>query len=224
MDFNLAMSHVIGSAHPRYALLMLHGYGSNGQDMLDYAQHLSAYLPQVVFIAPDAPNVVGPDAYAWYELDISSLEDSPLIGERYCRQLKNICLNKSTYISMLIDEIKLKYSLENKQLGLLGFSQGGLLALVTGLSIQPSLSCVVASSSIPLVEEGGNRWLRSHPACLLTHGKIDEVVPAVAMDVTQKTLQKEGVPVETCLSPTLMHGIDSVCQQATIRFLQSLWQ
>ena len=219
MDFLDDISNVAGATAPKKAILLLHGYGSNGQDMLDMAQQLSPLFPDVVFVAPNAPDEVGPGAYIWYELPADM---GGLTQENLCRQLKDVCVKKSLYISKLIENIKAKYSLENNQIGLWGFSQGGLLALVSGLTIQPTISCVIASSSIPLLEAGD--WIRSQPPCLLTHGREDEVVPPVAMSLTQHVLQHAHVPVATCLSNNLSHGIDDICQQAAIRFLKDLWQ
>ena len=222
MDFKADISNVIGSSCPQKALLLLHGYGSNGADMLGLAEQLLPIFPDVVFVAPDAPESIGPESYVWYELPACEDDMGALVKENLCRKLKDVCVKKSLYISMLIDKIKSKYSLKNKDVGLWGFSQGGLLALVSGLMIQPSLSCVIASSSIPLIE--GGSWLRSKPPCLLTHGQMDDVVPPIAMDITNRILQKEGISVQSCLSPSLFHGIDNLCQQEAIRFLKSLWK
>ena len=222
MDFKVDISNVIGSSCPKKALLLLHGYGSNGRDMLGLAEQLVPFFPEVVFIAPDAPEVINPGAYIWYELPISEEDISSLADENLCRKFKDICIKKYLYISMLVDEIKSKYSLKNADIGLWGFSQGGLLALVSGLTIQPTLSCVIASSSIPLVECGN--WLHAKPPCFLTHGQMDDVVPPVAMDITTRVLRNKGVSVQNCLSPTLFHGIDGLCQQEAIRFLKSLWK
>ena len=150
----MELSHVVGADKPESALLMLHGYDSNGADMLSFGRQLSAFLPHTLFVAPDAPDSIGPDAYVWYDLFAEDGEVSPLAQEKYCRQLQDICLKKSLFINELIDKIKVKYLLKNHQIGLLGFSQGGLLALVTGLTLAPPLACVVASSSIPLVDGG----------------------------------------------------------------------
>lgn len=218
MNSKADIADVVGALKPKKALLLLHGYGSNGRDMLDLAEQLTSFFPDVVFVAPNAPEDIGMGMYAWYALPA---DFSALTRENLCRGFQNTCIEKSFYISKLIDKIKVKYSLENQQIGLWGFSQGGLLALVSALTIHPDLACVIASSSLPLLDTGA--WVRSRPPCLLTHGGADDVVPTEAMSVTQQALQQAHVPVSVCLSPDLSHGIDRACQQAAIRFWQSLW-
>lgn len=207
------------------AVLMLHGYGSNGDDLIGLAPALSKALPDTIFYAPNAPDVLTADGYKWYDLDEMAAES---IYEHF-DYLEKLTQRAKAAVSGVVDfmrYIEYKHSIRQEDVILMGFSQGGLLALMMGLSSLPSVKGMIACSAIPLCL---NKFFTpsdvlSHPPVLLTHGTADDVVPFVGMEMTKNTLSNVGCVVQMHSVKGMGHSIDLSCEQAIIDFIQSLNQ
>jgi phospholipase/carboxylesterase len=91
---------------------------------------------------------------------------------------------------------------------LMGFSQGAMTALFTGLRRPVPPRAILAYSGILLGAESLASEITGRPPVLLVHGEMDQVVPVAASRAAEEALRTAGVPVESLYPPTLPHGID----------------
>lgn len=103
-------------------LILLHGVGSNEKDLFSFAQQLPE---KYLIVSARGPNTIGPDSYAWYEVDFSS--GKPVINKQQAEQSRLLLID-------FIEALKKKYSFDKKQVYICGFSQGAIMAYGLGLT------------------------------------------------------------------------------------------
>ncbi len=192
-------------------VVLLHGYGASGDDLIELAALIAERLPDAAFAAPHAVETMpypGPPAYQWFPL--TELDPEALIaGTRKAAP----ALDK-----FLTSELS-RHALPPSRLALVGFSQGTMMALHVGLRLAQSpaaivgLSGVVAGASL-LADE-----IKCRPPVMLVHGAADDVIPAGALHMTREALAACGVGVEWHLREGLGHGIDEDVIALTASFL-----
>ncbi len=197
---------------PRRLVVMLHGVGADGQDLIGLAPQLQRFLPDCAFYAPDAPFPfdMAPFGRQWFPLgDFSPA--TLLAGVERARP----------YVDEFLDELLGRWGLAPANLGLLGFSQGTMVALHVAPRRPEALGAVVGFSGALVAPERLPAELKSRPPVLLVHGDADEVVPAEMTMAAVWALQQAGIPVEWLLRPGLGHGIDPEGLMAAGRFLKA---
>ena len=114
------------------AVIMLHGYGSDGNDLLSMTPFLDSVLKDTLFYAPDAPERAD-DGFKWFGLD---MEEAPTVMERfmYIERLMQKAQKVVPNVRSFIAQVQKEYKIPTDKIVLLGFSQGGLLALMAGLT------------------------------------------------------------------------------------------
>jgi phospholipase/carboxylesterase len=185
----------ISGNKPRHLLIMLHGYGANGADLISLAPLLAQMLPDTHFISPNAPFPceMAPAGYQWF-----SLRDwSPTTMLRGAHEVAPV-------LDLFINAQLERFHLRDDQFALLGFSQGTMLALYTALRRSKPCAAIAGFSGSLIGEEG----IISKPPVCLIHGDNDNVVPHGAMVLAEAALKHEGVKVEAHTRPGLGHGID----------------
>jgi len=186
-------------AAPRRLVVLLHGVGADGNDLIGLAPHWAALLPDAEFISPDAPYPcdMAPFGRQWFSLQTRTPE-SILAGVRATAPI----------VDAFLDEALAARGLEPAQLALVGFSQGSMMSLYIGLRRAAPLAAIVAYSGALVGPELLATELRSRPPVLLVHGDADPIVPVRALDAAAQALTAAGVPCEHVLRPGLGHGID----------------
>ena len=211
------------SGQIKKAMLMFHGYGSNGHDLISMAPELSKNIENMIFYAPNAPDVLVGDSYKWYDID----EMAACSVYEHFDYLEKLMSRAKNTISGIIDfmrYIEYKHSIRAEDIILMGFSQGALLALMIGLLYAPCVSGVIACSSIPLSINDALMLdeIKSKPSVLLTHGTADDVVPSIGVQMTQNTLTNIGCKTSTHIVNGMGHAIDLSCENAMVNFIQKL--
>ena len=197
---------------PTQIVILLHGYGSNGADLISLAPHWQAALPGAVFISPNAPEICpgAPDGYQWWGL--SSMDPaSRAAGARAV----------APTLDAFIDAQLAKYDLKPKNLALVGFSQGTMMALQVGLQRQPQIAGILGYSGM-LADETGPANAKTKPPILLIHGDSDPVLPIAAFHQAGKLLLEAGFEVQGKVSPGLGHSIDLGGLQLGEQFLRGV--
>ena len=126
-------------------------------------------------------------------------------------------------VNEFINHICQKHSLNSNQVILMGFSQGGLMALMSGLTNPDKLGGIIACSSIPIMI---NQILelddiKNKPNVLLTHGTDDDIVPFIGMQISENTLTNIDCPVQNHTVPGMGHTIDESCIEKIISFIKT---
>lgn len=192
-------------------VVILHGWGADGYNLIDLADMFAETLPDAYFIAPNGPEVceVNPYGFQWFSL-LDRRPDIMFAGARAAEAVLN----------QFLDAKQKELNLTDAQTALVGFSQGTMLSLHTALRRTPSLACMVGFSGALLGTESLAAEMKSTlPVCLI-HGQMDEVVPFAAMPHAEAALKAAGVRVESHPRPMLGHSIDMEGMAIAGKFLK----
>jgi phospholipase/carboxylesterase len=195
---------------PEQLVMLLHGVGADGSDLIGLAPFFQAVLPAAQFVSPNAPFAfdMAPFGHQWFSLQDMSAE-ARLRGAR----------DAAPILDAFIDERLARHGLAEDRLALVGFSQGAMMALYVGLRRRRRLAGIVGFSGMLVGGELLPLELRSRPPVLLVHGDADQVLPAAALPAARAGLEAVGVAVESHLRPGLGHGIDEAGIRLALRFL-----
>ncbi len=193
------------SGTARQLVVFLHGYGADGNDLIDIGRAWQQYLPQAAFVAPHAPEPFGqaPVGRQWFAL---TFRDP---NERW------VGVNKAApLLQRFLDAELTRHKLPPAALALVGFSQGTMMALHVGLRRAVPPLAIVGYSGLLVLPPDGNveafaAEIRSRPPVLLVHGDQDDLIPPQALFQATQGLAAIGVPVEWHLSVGVGHGIDA---------------
>lgn len=199
---------------PSTLVILLHGYGSNADDLISLAPDLSQSIDNALFVSPNAPfdfegGFFG--GYQWYSL-MDRSTDVMLAGYRKAKPILN---------EFIIEQLT-KHNLTYKDLVLCGFSQGGMMALHYALESAQEVKGVISFSGYLLGYDGFSNTVMSKPKTLITHGDMDAVVPYEAFEFTESMLNSLDVDCTSFTAHGLGHGIDYGCLKAAQRFLKGL--
>jgi phospholipase/carboxylesterase len=184
---------------PRRLVILLHGLGADGNDLIGLAPYWARLLQDAEFLSPNAPFPcdMAPHGYQWFSSQDRSLE-AVLGGVRAAAPI----------LDAFIDEALEQRGLGSGELALVGFSQGTMMSLFVGLRRAEPVAGIVGFSGRLLAPELLASELRSRPPTLLVHGTEDPLVPYSSLAAAETTLKAAGVPVETVTSVGIGHSID----------------
>lgn len=185
---------------PTQAVVLLHGYGSDGNDLIGLAPQWQNLLPDAVFISPNAPEQCRQLASGFQWFDIS------FDGDRLARRQVGVAEARPVLVEFLQDLWNQTGILPENTL-LAGFSQGAMMALHVGLSLEQQLMGIISFSGAFLPPDGfGTLPLAKPPVCLV-HGDMDEVVDPEHSADAETALRLAGYEVHYHVSEDVGHGI-----------------
>lgn len=190
----------VSNGEARQLVVLLHGVGADGNDLIGLAPYFAEALPDAAFVAPDAPFAfdMAPFGRQWFSL-ADLRPEAVAAGVRRAAPM----------LDAFIDAELKRRGLADEQLALLGFSQGGMMALHVALRRPRACAAVLGYSGLLAAPESLGAEIRSRPPVLLVHGDADEVVPVRNLPAAAAALTAAGVGVETVRRPGLGHGIDA---------------
>lgn len=200
------------SGGPADALvILLHGYGSNGADLIGLAPYWRADLPGAAFVAPNAPEPCpgAPGGYQWW--GITRLDRSSMIAG---------AARAAPLLDAFIDAELARHGLCEDRLALVGFSQGTMMALQVGPRRPRALAGIVGYSGMLADEDSLSAPGATRPPVLLIHGDADPMVPITAFHHSRAALERHGFAVELHVSRGLGHSIDAAGVTIGGRFLK----
>src|SRR6185437_13988009 len=176
----------------RQLVVLLHGLGADGNDLIGLAPYWAPLLPDAEFISPNAPFPcdMAPYGRQWFSLQ----ERTPatiLAGVRAAAPI----------LDGFLDAALAERGLDASKLALVGFSQGTMMSLYVGLRRATAPAAIVGYSGALVGAELLAQEIRVRPPVLLVHGDADEVVPFAALSHAATALAGAGVPVEQLRRP-----------------------
>lgn len=163
-------------------LLLLHGYGSNEEDLFSFASE----LPEEYFVvSAQAPYPLMYRSYAWYAINFDA-EENKFSDIHQAKQSRDLIVN-------FIDELTNKYPIDQKKVTLIGFSQGAILSYAIGLSYPEKVSKIVAMSgylNTEMAKENFEENNFSNLKIFASHGTVDQVIPVEWARKTGPALEK----------------------------------
>ncbi len=179
-------------------LLLLHGYGSNEEDLFSFASE----LPDNYFIiSVRAPYDLQYGSYAWYAINFDA-DENKFSDIDQAKKSRDI-------ISNFIDELQQKYPIDSNNVTLIGFSQGTILSYAVALSYPEKVQRVVAISGYLNVEMAVENYQKNDFYKLkifASHGTVDQVIPVDWARKAKPIL--EQLHIETTYKEyTVGHGV-----------------
>src|SRR5258706_5612383 len=182
-----------------HLVVLCHGYGADGNDLIGLAPHWQRLLPTVAFVAPNAPEPCAGAAMGFQWFPISRMDPSEIL-----RGVQGA----AALLDRFIDAELTRLELTVERLALVGFSQGTMMALHVGLKRTTKPAAIVGYSGMLAGAEAMSPLLADTPAILLVHGEGDTMIPPEAMFVSAGALGRAGAAVQWHLSSGVGHGID----------------
>jgi phospholipase/carboxylesterase len=183
----------------KHLVILLHGLGSDGNDLIGLSPHWAPQIPGAAFVSPHAPFPcdMAPYGYQWFSL----LDRSPALVRAGVKAAAPI-------LNAFVDAELERHGLTESELALVGFSQGCMMSLEVGLRRKRPVAQIVGYSGRLIDAASLAEEIASRPPVLLVHGTADPIVPFESLDLAAKTLRDLGVPVETLVRRGLEHSID----------------
>jgi phospholipase/carboxylesterase len=193
-----------GSGQARQLVVLLHGYGADGNDLIDIGRGWQSLLPNAAFVAPHAPRPCGqaPAGREWFPLTFRD-PDERWVGVNAAAPMLNAFLDAELQ----------RRQLPPSALALVGFSQGTMMALHVGLRRSASPAAIVGYSGMLVLPENAEpdtfaAEIVARPPVLLVHGDQDELIPVQALMHAAQNLSSLDIPAEWHIAPGVGHGID----------------
>ena len=196
------------------AVILLHGYGGDGNDIAPVTINWKRFLPNTIFICPDGPETcsINPTGYQWFDLNS---EDEEYITKKASEAEK--------ILKEFIVEIKNEFNLLNSNICLSGFSQGCMMSINVGLSNKEKFAGIIGfSGKIINRNELGNRIL-SKPSTLLIHGDQDEIVPPVNLLEAKDFFERNKIDITTKMLKGCGHNIPVEASSLGLTFLKKIF-
>lgn len=198
---------------PQRVVVLLHGYGADGGDLIALGRHWAAEMPDTLFVAPNAPTpcALNPAGYEWF----------PLSGDQIASRIEGTEI-AAPVIRQFLEDLWAQTGLGPEQTVLIGFSQGAMMALNIGTVLPRPLAAIVAFSGafIAAPEFAGGAFAK--PPVALIHGDRDEVVDPELSRQAADELAAAGFSVQLHISPGIGHGIAEDGLAFATQFLRAI--
>ena len=194
------------------AIILLHGYGSDGKDISMLTSNWKRFLPNTIFLCPDGHEIcsINPNGYQWFDL---SNDDPNYILEESKKSEKKI--------NEFIKEVKKNYNLKNSQICLSGFSQGCMMSINLGLTTNENYNCVVGFSGKIIDKKDLLKRKTSSTKMLLMHGDMDAVVPPNNLLEAKDFMIRNNIQVETKMIKNCDHHIPIEASSLALNYIKN---
>ncbi len=211
-SLNTIILEPLSKEKPKNAVILCHGYGGDGKDISILANYWKNYLPETMFLCPDAPEkcAVSSQGFQWFDLMDQTKEQilsKSLIAENILtKYIENVCKE----FDLLFDKISL-----------CGFSQGCMISLQTGIKSKQKLNSILGYSGKIIDKDHLEKNINSKPNVLLMHGDKDEIVPVSSLLEAKEFFNKIDYKIQTKIFKNCEHRIPQEGSSMGLEFLKT---
>ena len=188
----------LSKSKPKQIIVLCHGYGGDGKDISILASNWQRFLPDAIFLCPNAPEVcaVNPGGYQWFDLEN---EKEEIILEK--------SLNAEEKLSKFLDQTLDHYQLKPLNLALVGFSQGCMISIQTAFKKKEQINCLIGYSGKVINKKHLSENISSKPKTFLMHGAQDIIVPPTYLLEAKEYFKKQGINAKIKMFKNCEHKI-----------------
>ena len=212
-NYNLEVTSILplSKNKPQQVIILCHGYGGDGKDISMLAINWQRFLPEAIFLCPNAPEIcaISPAGYQWFDL-ASDKEEIILEKSLLAEEKLNIFINQSLN----------SFHLEPKNLALVGFSQGCMVSMQTVLKKREQINCLIGYSGKIINQRHLSKNINSKPKIFLMHGANDTIVPPTHLLEAKEFLAKHEVKIKTKMFEDCEHRIPVEGSSLGLEFLR----
>ena len=210
-SLNTTIINPISKQKPKNAVILCHGYGGDGNDISILANYWKNYLPDTIFLCPNAPEkcAVSSVGYQWFDLMDQSKQQ--ILTKSLVAEMK---------LNQLIDEVKVQNNLEANKIILGGFSQGCMISLQTGIKRRDKINSIIGYSGKIIDTEHLSKNIVSRPKVILMHGDKDEIVPINFFLEAKEFFIKNNYPIELKSFKNCEHRIPQEGSSLGLEFIK----
>ena len=192
------------------AVILLHGYGGDGNDISMLTLNWKRFLPNTIFLCPDGHErcLINPSGYQWF--DLTKDDPSYILEESKKAEVR---------LKQFIEEVKKEYNLDNNKICLSGFSQGCMMSINLGLTSNDRFNCVVGFSGKIIYQEDLKVRKKNSTDILLIHGDSDEVVSSNHLLEAKDFFLRNNVNIETYLIKNCGHHIPIEASSIALNYI-----
>ena len=199
-SYNLEVTSIlpISKNKPKQIILLCHGYGGDGKDISTLAINWQRFLPDAIFLCPDAPEIctVNPQGYQWF--DLTSDKEEVLLEKSLIAEQK---------LNTFVDQVLDNFQLTPTNLALVGFSQGCMMSIQVALKKKEKINCLIGYSGKIINKKHLSDSISSKPKIFLMHGANDTIVPPTHLLEAKEFLNNYGLKIKTKLFNNCEHRI-----------------
>ena len=201
----------LSKSKPKNAIVLCHGYGGDGKDISALAINWQRFLPNSIFVCPNAPEIctVNPQGFQWF--DLTSDKEEIILEKSLTAEKK---------LSEFLDQVLDNLHLEPKNLALVGFSQGCMISIQVGLKLKKQINSIIGYSGKIINRKHLLDNINSKPKIFLMHGANDTIVPATHLLEAKEYLNNQGIKVKTKLFKDCEHRIPVEGSSLGLAFLK----
>jgi len=183
---------------PRQVIVLCHGYGGDGKDISALAINWQRFLPDAIFLCPNAPEIcsINPQGYQWFDLNSDKEE---VILEK--------SLEAEEKLDIFLDQVFNNLQLQPSKLALVGFSQGCMISIQTGIKKKKQINSLIGYSGKIINQKHLSNNINSKPKILLMHGENDTIVSPTHLLEAKEYLQKHGIKTKIKMFKNCEHRI-----------------
>ena len=196
---------------PRQAIVLCHGYGGDGKNISNLAINWQRFLPDAIFLCPNAPEVCtdNPQGYQWF--DMTSEKEEMMFEKSLAAEEK---------LNTFLDQVVNNFQLESSNLALVGFSQGCMMSIQAGLKRKEQINCIIGYSGKVINQKHLLENINSKPKIFLMHGANDTIVSPTHLLEAKEYLKKCGLKIKTKLFKNCEHNIPVEGRSLGLAFLK----
>jgi len=210
-SLNTTILNPLSRDKPKNAVILCHGYGGDGKDISLLASYWRTYLPDTLFVCPDAPErcAVNATGFQWFDL-MDQTKDQVLVKS----------LVAEIKLNTLIDEVIKNNNLTGKKVAIGGFSQGCMISLQTGIKRKDKINSIIGYSGKIIDTTHLQNNINSRPNIALMHGDQDQIVPVSFFLEAKEFFNKNNYKIESKILKNCEHRIPTEGSSLGLEFLK----